>query len=34
MLRTNGIDALVTTAMCVGFLIALATELFLDMNGG
>ncbi|MFY9719383.1 MAG: multicopper oxidase domain-containing protein, partial [Candidatus Cybelea sp.] len=34
MLRRIGLTALVTTTMCAGFLIALATELFLDMNGG
>lgn len=34
MLRRTGLTALVTTTMCAGFLVALATELFLDMNGG
>ncbi len=34
VLRRTGLTALVTTSMCVGFLIALATELFLDVNGG
>ncbi len=34
VLRKTGLTALVTATMCGGFLIALATELFLDMNGG
>ena len=34
VLRRTGLTAAVTTTMCAGFLIALATELFLDMNGG
>jgi ZIP family zinc transporter len=34
MLRKIGIGALVTTAMTVGFLVAFATELFLDTSGG
>jgi zinc transporter, ZIP family len=34
VLRRTGLTAPVTATMCAGFLIALATELFLDMNGG
>jgi ZIP family zinc transporter len=34
VLRRTGLNASVTATMCAGFLIALATELFLDMNGG
>jgi zinc transporter, ZIP family len=34
VLRRTGLTAFVTATMCAGFLIALATELFLDMNGG
>ncbi len=34
VLRRTGLTATVTATMCAGFLIALATELFLDMNGG
>ena len=34
VLRRTGLTAYVTATMCAGFLIALATELFLDMNGG
>ncbi|HEV3090320.1 MAG TPA: multicopper oxidase domain-containing protein [Candidatus Cybelea sp.] len=34
VLRRSGLTASVTATMCAGFLIALATELFLDMNGG
>ncbi len=34
VLRRTGLTASVTVTMCAGFLIALATELFLDMNGG
>jgi zinc transporter, ZIP family len=34
VLRRSGLTAFVTATMCAGFLIALATELFLDMNGG
>lgn len=34
MLRKNGLTALVTAAMTGGFLIAFATELFIDVNGG
>ena len=34
MLRKIGIGALMTTAMTVGFLVAFATELYLDTNGG
>jgi ZIP family zinc transporter len=34
MLRKTGIGALVTSAMTVGFLVAFATEVFLDSNGG
>ncbi|MGC1379400.1 MAG: multicopper oxidase domain-containing protein [Candidatus Baltobacteraceae bacterium] len=34
VLRRTGLTAVVTATMCVGFLIALATELFLDINGG
>ena len=33
MLRKVGIGALVTTAMTAGFLVAFATELFIDTNG-
>jgi ZIP family zinc transporter len=34
VLRRTGLTTAVTATMCVGFLIALATELYLDMNGG
>jgi ZIP family zinc transporter len=34
VLRRTGLTAFVTATMCAGFLIALATELFLDVNGG
>ncbi len=34
VLRRTGLTGFVTATMCLGFLIALATELFLDMNGG
>ena len=34
VLRRSGLTAFVTATMCAGFLIALATELFLDINGG
>jgi zinc transporter, ZIP family len=34
VLRRTGLTTPVTVTMCAGFLIALATELFLDMNGG
>jgi zinc transporter, ZIP family len=34
MLRKIGIGALVTTAMTAGFLVAFATEVFLDSSGG
>ena len=34
VLRRTGMGALVTATMCAGFLIALATELYLDVNGG
>lgn len=34
VLRRTGLTAFVTATMCVGFLLALATELFLDINGG
>jgi ZIP family zinc transporter len=34
VLRRTGLTATVTATMCAGFLIAMATELFLDMNGG
>jgi ZIP family zinc transporter len=34
VLRRTGLTAFVTATMCAGFLLALATELFLDMNGG
>jgi zinc transporter, ZIP family len=34
MLRRTGLTASVTATMCAGFFIALATELFLDINGG
>jgi zinc transporter, ZIP family len=34
MLRKVGIGALMTTAMTFGFLVAFATEVFLDTNGG
>ena len=34
MLRRTGLTALVTTTMTAGFLIAFATELFLDVSGG
>jgi ZIP family zinc transporter len=34
MLRRTGLTAFVTATMCMGFFIAFATELFLDVNGG
>jgi ZIP family zinc transporter len=34
VLKKTGLSGFVTATMCVGFLIAMATELFLDMNGG
>jgi len=34
VLRRTGLTASVTATMCAGFILALATELFLDMNGG
>jgi ZIP family zinc transporter len=34
VLRRTGLTAFVTATMCAGFILALATELFLDMNGG
>jgi len=34
VLKKTGLSGFVTATMCLGFLIALATELFLDMNGG
>lgn len=34
MLRKTGLTALVTAAMTCGFLVAFATELFIDVNGG
>jgi zinc transporter, ZIP family len=34
ILRRTGLTAIVTTMMTLGFLIAFATELFLDANGG
>ena len=34
LLRRTGLTGFVTATMCVGFLVALATELFLDINGG
>jgi ZIP family zinc transporter len=34
VLRRSGLTAFVTATMCAGFLIALATELFLEINGG
>jgi ZIP family zinc transporter len=34
VLRRTGLTASVTATMCAGFLIALATELFLDVSGG
>ncbi|HVN70167.1 MAG TPA: multicopper oxidase domain-containing protein [Candidatus Binatia bacterium] len=34
VLRRTGLTAFVTATMCAGFLLALATELFLDINGG
>ncbi|MBV8197259.1 MAG: multicopper oxidase domain-containing protein [Candidatus Eremiobacteraeota bacterium] len=34
VLRRTGLTAPVTATMCAGFLIALATELFLDISGG
>lgn len=34
VLRRTGLTGAVTATMCAGFLIALATELFLDINGG
>ncbi len=34
VLRRTGLTAVVTATMCAGFLIAMATELFLDVNGG
>jgi zinc transporter, ZIP family len=34
VLRRTGLTAFVTATMCAGFLVAFATELFLDVNGG
>ncbi|MGA8575478.1 MAG: multicopper oxidase domain-containing protein [Candidatus Cybelea sp.] len=34
VLRRTGLTGFVTATMCLGFLIALATELFLDISGG
>jgi ZIP family zinc transporter len=34
VLRRTGLTGAVTATMCAGFLVALATELFLDINGG
>jgi ZIP family zinc transporter len=34
VLRRTGLTGFVTATMCAGFLIALATELFLEVNGG
>jgi zinc transporter, ZIP family len=34
VLRRTGLTALVTATMCAGFVIALATEIFVDVNGG
>jgi ZIP family zinc transporter len=34
VLRRTGLTAFVTATMCAGFLVALATELFLGINGG
>jgi ZIP family zinc transporter len=34
MLRKNGLTALVTSMMTLGFVVAFATELFLDVSGG
>jgi ZIP family zinc transporter len=34
VLRRTGLTALVTATMCLGFLVAFATELFLDVSGG
>ncbi len=34
VLRRTGLTGAVTATMCVGFLVALATELFIDINGG
>ncbi|HYL27605.1 MAG TPA: multicopper oxidase domain-containing protein, partial [Candidatus Nitrosotalea sp.] len=34
VLRRTGLTGFVTATMCAGFLVALATELFLDVNGG
>jgi zinc transporter, ZIP family len=34
VLRRTGLTAFVTATMCAGFLVALATELFLEVNGG
>ena len=34
VLRRDGISPLVTSALACGFLIAFATEVWLDMNGG
>ncbi|HEX3458784.1 MAG TPA: multicopper oxidase domain-containing protein [Candidatus Baltobacteraceae bacterium] len=34
VLRRTGLTAFVTATMCAGFLIAMATELFVDVNGG
>jgi ZIP family zinc transporter len=34
VLRRTGLTAFVTATMCVGFLVAFATELYLDVNGG
>ncbi|MBV9718475.1 MAG: multicopper oxidase domain-containing protein [Candidatus Eremiobacteraeota bacterium] len=34
VLRRSGLTGFVTATMCAGFLLGLATELFLDINGG
>jgi zinc transporter, ZIP family len=34
VLRRTGLTAAATTVMTVGFLLAFATEVFLDLNGG
>jgi ZIP family zinc transporter len=34
VLRRTGLTGAVTATMCAGFLVALATELFIDINGG
>jgi ZIP family zinc transporter len=34
VLRRTGLTSAVTATMCAGFLVALATELFIDINGG